>query len=83
MRTTVELSEPLYRRLKSEAVERGTRGFSSIVEEALSVYFDSEPSRRRRLDAIRAAEGAWSEMDVQGWEREVEEAWASWPPPPS
>jgi predicted CopG family antitoxin len=83
MRTTIELSDPVYRRLKSVAVDRGIRGFSPIVEEALSEYFQSELQRRRSTDAIAAARGAWSETDVADWEREREQAWATWQLPPS
>jgi hypothetical protein len=83
MRTTVELSAPVYRRLKAAAVDRGMRGFSPIVEEALSEYFQLELERRRIADAIAAAEGAWSEMDVAQWERDVEQAWAKWRLPQS
>jgi len=80
MRTTVELSDPVYRRLKAAAVDRGMRGFSSIVEEALSEYFQSELQRKRRVDAIAAARGAWRDMDAAEWERDVTEAWATWKP---
>lgn len=83
MRTTVELSTPVYRRLKAAAVDRGLRGFSPIVEEALSEYFQSELERGRIADAIAAAEGAWGEMDVAQFERDVEQAWATWRLPQS
>ncbi|MGO9320900.1 MAG: hypothetical protein ACLQBY_08895 [Solirubrobacteraceae bacterium] len=83
MRTTVELSDPVYRRLKSAAVDRGIRGFSPIVEEALSEYFQSEPQRRQLVEAIKAAEGTWSDTDVERWERNVKEAWATWRLPQS
>ncbi len=83
MRTTVELSEPVYQRLKSVAVDRGIRGFSPIVEEALSEYFQSARQRSRRAEAIAAGRGAWSEMDLEEWEREREQAWATWPLSPS
>ncbi len=83
MRTTVELSDPVYKRLKAAAVDRGMRGFSPIVEEALSEYFQSELDRVRRVDAIAAAEGAWSDMDVEQWERDRREAWATWRLPQS
>jgi hypothetical protein len=78
MRTTVELSGPVYRRLKAVAVDRGLRGFSPIVEEALSEYFQSELRRRQLTGAIAAARGAWSEEDAAEWEREREQAWATW-----
>jgi len=83
MRTTIELSDPVYRRLKSVAIDRGMRGFSPIVEEALSEYFRSELQRSRLTGAITAAEGAWSEEDVAEWEREREQAWATWALPRS
>jgi len=78
MRTTIELSDPVYRRLKSEAVHRGSRGFSAIVEEALSEYFQSELHRTSLTSAIAAAEGTWSEEDVAEFERSREHAWATW-----
>jgi hypothetical protein len=78
MRTTVELSTPVYRRLKAVAVNRGLRGFSPIVEEALSDYFQAEPRRKQLVEAVAAAEGAWSDEDVAEWEHDVTEAWATW-----
>jgi hypothetical protein len=83
MRTTIELSDPIYRRLKSEAVDRGIRGFSPIVEAALSEYFEGGGERDRLLEAVKAAEGAWRGMDLAAWERERDDAWATWKLPPS
>jgi len=83
MRTTIELSDPVYKRLKSAAIDRGIRGFSPIVEDALRDYFAAEPSRTQMAEAISAARGAWSDMDVEEWERDVSGAWETWRPPPS
>jgi hypothetical protein len=83
MRTTIELSTPVYRRLKAAAVDRGLRGFSPIVEEALDEYFQSDSQRQRWLEAITQAQGAWSDMDVAEWERERDAAWGTWKLPPS
>jgi hypothetical protein len=80
MRTTIELSDPVYRRLKASAVDRGLRGFSPIVEEALTEYFQSELQRRELTRAVAAARGAWGEQDAADFEREREQAWASWQP---
>jgi metal-responsive CopG/Arc/MetJ family transcriptional regulator len=79
MRTTVELSDPLYRRLRAAAADRGMRGFSELVEEAVSSYLEREDERRDLVRAIEGAAGSWSEADVQEWERARDEAWASWP----
>ncbi|HEU5143208.1 MAG TPA: hypothetical protein VFU04_08635 [Solirubrobacterales bacterium] len=78
MRTTVELSDRTYTRLRATAAERGMRGFSAIVEEALERLFEHGPND----DAIAGlveAEGAWSKADVEDWDRAREEAWATWP----
>ena len=37
LRTTVELTNRTYTRLRAKAAERDMRGFSAIVEEALAV----------------------------------------------
>jgi hypothetical protein len=42
MRTTIELSDRTYARLRARAAERGLRGFSPIVEEALERLLESE-----------------------------------------
>jgi hypothetical protein len=78
MRTTVELSDSTYRTLRAEMLERGERGFSTIVEEALVSYFAQAPERERVRDAITAADGAWSEDDVSELERRRSEAWSTW-----
>jgi len=83
MRTTVELTDPLYRRLRTAAAERGLRGYSQIVEEALVEYLDAEPHRRELVTAIEAAEGAWGEDDVAELEGARQEAWAQWQNDPS
>lgn len=78
MRTTIELSDRTYAQLRARAAERGMRGFSAIVEEALQRFF--EPGGKDDLvSALAEAEGAWSESDVKEWERAREEAWATWP----
>ncbi len=77
MRTTIELSDRTYARLRAKAAERGMRGFSAIVEEALERLL--EGGGDDLASALVEAEGAWSESDVEEWEREREEAWATWP----
>jgi predicted transcriptional regulator len=79
MRTTVELSDPTYRRLRAAAAERGMRGFSELVEEAVDSYLQREDERRDLIRAIESAEGTWSDTDVREWEQARDEAWSSWP----
>lgn len=82
VRTTVELSDRTYTRLRAKAAERGMRGFSAIVEEALERHL--APAGEAEVDgALAEAEGAWSASDVAEWERAREEVWATWPTDPS
>jgi predicted DNA-binding protein len=78
MRTTIELSDRTYTRLRAKAAERGMRGFSAIVEEALERLFE-QGEGDDLLAGLVEAEGAWSKVDVDDWERAREEAWAAWP----
>jgi hypothetical protein len=78
MRTTVELSDRTYTRLRARAAERGMRGFSAIVEEALDRFL-GQGGEGDLAAALAEAEGSWSESDVEEWEREREGAWATWP----
>jgi predicted CopG family antitoxin len=78
MRTTIELSDRTYTRLRAKAAERGLRGFSTIVEEALERHLEPD-SGDDLMAALVEAEGAWSESDVEEWERARREAWATWP----
>jgi predicted transcriptional regulator len=84
VRTTVELSDPLYRRVRALAAERGVRGFSPIVEEALREYLDRGGAATAPADdAFAAARGAWGAADAKRFEAELSDAWATWPAPRS
>lgn len=78
MRTTVELTDRTYARLRARAAERGMRGFSAIVEEALERHLGPADEDDLATGLVEA-EGTWSEDDVAEWERARREAWATWP----
>jgi Arc/MetJ family transcription regulator len=78
MRTTIELSDRTHAMLRARAAERGLRGFSAIVEEALERFLE-EGGGDDLASALAEAEGAWSESDVEDWERARKEAWSTWP----
>lgn len=77
MRTTVELSDRTYRLLRAAAAERGVRGFSPLVEEAVGEYLERGRERAEVAEAIEAARGAWSEEDVEELERVLKGAWSA------
>ena len=78
VRTTIELSDQTYTRLRARAAERGMRGFSAIVEEALERFL-GQSGEDDLASALAEAEGAWSASDVEEWERARKETWATWP----
>lgn len=78
MRTTIELSDHVYRRLRAAAMQRGLRGFSPLVEEAVARYLEREDERDDIVRAIERAEGSWSQEDVEEWEQARAHAWATW-----
>lgn len=81
MRTTIELSDRTYTLLRARAAELGMRGFSAIVEDALRRLL--EQGDQGLSPELTEAEGAWSEADVEEWERARGEAWATWQAGPS
>lgn len=84
MRTTIELSDPLYRRVRALAAARGVRGFSPIVEEAVREYLErDETATTPAHEAFAAARGAWGAADAKRFETELRGAWATWPAPRS
>ena len=69
MRTTVELSDEHRAKLLALAAERGTRGFSELVREAIEHYLAENAARRDRVDAALSALGSLS--DEEGHDLEV------------
>ncbi|HVS09164.1 MAG TPA: ribbon-helix-helix protein, CopG family [Planctomycetota bacterium] len=78
MRTTVELSDETRSRLLELAARRGERGFSALVEEALSRYLDDEERRLRRTREARSTIGAMDEGDARALEASIEALRERW-----
>jgi predicted transcriptional regulator len=83
MRTTVELSDPIYRRLRARAAAQGVRGFSPIVEAALREYLERDAGALPADDAFAAARGAWGGAEARRFAAELRDVWATWPTPRS
>ena len=78
MRTTVVLSDDLIAALHALAVRRGQRGYSKIMEEAVSYYLRDQKKRDRELKAVLEMEGSWSDEDAEEVRKNVEEARKNW-----
>jgi predicted component of type VI protein secretion system len=62
MKTTVEVSDALYRRAKSEAALRG-RKLKDLVEEGLRLVLETPRGSRRPLSLARLMKGACGAVD--------------------
>lgn len=78
MRTTVEIRDDLRARLLAMAARRGEKGFSSIVEDALERYIQSEDERetaRGRALMVRGALSAEAAAELEARTRQLREDW--------
>lgn len=78
MRTTVEITESQRAELLKIAGNRGEKGFSSVVREAVDLYLKTYASRK---DAVRAAlgvRGALAGEEEDAFEESVVEARRKW-----
>lgn len=75
-RTTVELPDSQLEALQAIARRRGLRGFSTIVEEALAVYFAD--LNTDEIDLLLSLEGSVSDDEADEIERRIEAARATW-----
>ncbi len=64
MRTTVEIPDRLRAALHATAAQRGYRGFSKLVEEALDLYFARLAETDEQLALVVGLKGSWSDEDA-------------------
>ena len=78
MRTTIELTDRQRAKLLEIAAQRGEKGFSHLVREAVERYLDEETHRREQLDATRSVLGSLSDEesgDLDASVRRCRETW--------
>lgn len=78
MRTTIELSEEQRARLLELAAQRGEKGFSSIVQEALEHYFASRADRRELVEEARRAIGSLGDDEAEELREDVRKLRERW-----
>ena len=78
MRTTVEISDSQRAKLLSLAAERGEKGFSRLVGEALDRFLAEEGTRKDRIQSALALEGtldAESADEIEASVRRIRSTW--------
>jgi metal-responsive CopG/Arc/MetJ family transcriptional regulator len=78
MRTTVDLSDDLIAALHALAIRRGQRGYSKVMEEAVSTYLRDQKKRQRDLRAVLDIEGSWSQDEADEVRKNLQEARKNW-----
>ncbi len=78
MRTTIELSDQSRAELMRLAGERGEKGFSRLVQEAIERYLVEQGSRRDRVTAALALRGSLPGSSADALETSVSRARGSW-----
>jgi hypothetical protein len=78
MRTTIELREDHRVLLHAIAAERGWRGFSRVVEEAIDLYLDQHAAAGAARRALQGRKGAWSEEESKRMREALHELRARW-----
>jgi Arc/MetJ family transcription regulator len=78
MRTTIEIPDELREKLVQEAARLGEKGYSSVVERALRMYFQQTGSREMRRAATARLRGSMTEQDLPEEHRRLSEIRRNW-----
>jgi predicted CopG family antitoxin len=78
MRTTVEISNEQRAQLLKLAAQRGEKGFSSLIREALDLYMRQHRARRDAVAKALLAKGSFSDEEADALQdsvRKLREVW--------
>lgn len=78
MRTTVELTEDQRAELLKIAAQRGMKGFSQLVQEAVDSYLENQASRATLIDAALAMKGALKSKSADEFEERTQSIRGDW-----
>lgn len=78
MRTTIELSDALRARLLEIAAARGQKGFSAVVEEAITFYLEELKRRDECVQEALAARGSLRRGEAEELEARTRELRDDW-----
>ncbi|MBI3180553.1 MAG: hypothetical protein HYZ28_00165 [Myxococcales bacterium] len=78
MRTTIEITDRQRARLLELAAERGEKGFSRLVQEALDQYLEGRLAREERVQEAVAVLGTLSPRAAEALEASVRDIRGRW-----
>jgi len=78
MRTTVEIDDAQRAELLKLAAQRGEKGFSSVIREALDLYIRQHRARRELVAQALELQGSFSDDEADALEASVRELRGKW-----
>jgi len=78
MRTTVEISDEQRAQLLKLAAQRGEKGFSSLIREALDLYMKQHRARREAVASALQVEGSFSDDEADALQESVGKLREGW-----
>jgi hypothetical protein len=78
MRTTVEIDDSQRAELLKLAAQRGDKGFSRIVREALDVYLKQHRAKREIVARALKLQGSFSDDEADALTASVQQLRKSW-----
>ena len=78
MRTTIELTEDQRAELLRLAAQRGMKGFSQLVQEAVNSYLDAQSSRTSLIEAALALKGVLKSNAADEFEERTKTIRENW-----
>jgi len=78
MRTTVELTEDQRAELLKIAAQRGMKGFSQLVQEAINSYLESQASRASLISAAIEMKGSLKNKSADEFETRTKSIRENW-----
>jgi metal-responsive CopG/Arc/MetJ family transcriptional regulator len=78
MRTTVEITDAQRAELLKLAAQRGEKGFSSLIREALDLYMRQQRAKREVVARALELEGTFSDSEGDALEASVLELRGHW-----
>jgi metal-responsive CopG/Arc/MetJ family transcriptional regulator len=78
VRTTIELTDRQRAKLLELAAERGEKGFSRLVQEAIDLYLEENAARRERVEAALAVGGSLDDAAADALEHSVQRIRGTW-----
>ena len=78
MRTTVEIDDAQRAELLKLAAQRGEKGFSSVIREALELYIRQHRAKKALVARALELEGSFSDDEADALEASVRQLRETW-----